>query len=125
MDAIDLLLYMPASFVCDKCNFQLEKATILAATGEIGVREGGEEPDNCPNDGDPMRRMTWKEAYENSAKHSHEMMLALIESVKLQSHYASLLNMHDGGKRREFTCPAEWIQRLIDCLINASAFIST
>ena len=33
MDAIDDLLYSPASFVCDKCGFCLEKRTIVAATG--------------------------------------------------------------------------------------------
>jgi hypothetical protein len=27
---------------------------------------------------------------------------SLEESVKLQSHYAMLLNMHDGGKRLQF-----------------------
>lgn len=36
---------------------------------------------------------------------------ALRESVKLQSHYAKLLNMHDGGLRKEFTM-TEWLDRL-------------
>ncbi len=40
-----------------------------------------------------------------------ETRSALEESVKLQSHYAELLNMHDGGKRRVFTAD-EWIARL-------------
>ena len=46
---------------------------------------------------------------------AHELMLVLIESVKLQSHYAALLNMHDGGERMQFSCPAEWIERLKVC----------
>ncbi len=37
---------------------------------------------------------------------------ALEESVKLQSHYAKLLNMHDGGRRLEFKDANEWRQRL-------------
>lgn len=37
---------------------------------------------------------------------------ALKESVQLQSHYAELLNMHDGGQRRSFNSPEEWMQRL-------------
>lgn len=41
-----------------------------------------------------------------------ELMRALIESVKLQSHYAMLLNMHDGGERHQFSSVAEWIERL-------------
>jgi len=37
---------------------------------------------------------------------------ALAESVKLQSHYASLLNMHDGGTRYTFDSPEAWVKRL-------------
>jgi hypothetical protein len=42
------------------------------------------------------------------------VMLALAASVGLQSHYAGLLNMYDGGKRRQFSNPDEYIQRLVD-----------
>jgi hypothetical protein len=37
---------------------------------------------------------------------------ALEESVKLQSHYAALLNDYDGGKRLTFASADEWIARL-------------
>ena len=42
------------------------------------------------------------------------LLLALVESLKLQSHYAELLNMHDGGERMGFATPADWIKRLIE-----------
>ena len=51
MDNIDALLYMPASFVCDECGFHLEKRTLIAQTGQVGIKKGGEEPEPCPNDG--------------------------------------------------------------------------
>lgn len=41
-----------------------------------------------------------------------ELRRALDESVKLQSHYASLLNQYDGGKRLLFKDSQEWMQRL-------------
>jgi hypothetical protein len=41
-----------------------------------------------------------------------ELQIALRESVKLQAHYAELLNMHDGGLRMIFPTPEEWIARL-------------
>ena len=41
-----------------------------------------------------------------------ELELALKESLKLQSHYANLLNMYDGGKRRGFLTVDSWIERL-------------
>lgn len=42
---------------------------------------------------------------------TEKIMNALTESVKLQSHYAELLNMHDGGKRMTFTAES-WIERM-------------
>lgn len=41
-----------------------------------------------------------------------EVWYALQESVKLQAHYAELLNMHDGGHRLIFLTPEEWLARL-------------
>lgn len=41
-----------------------------------------------------------------------EVKIALEESVKLQGHYADLLNMHDGGERMIFKSATEWIERL-------------
>lgn len=41
-----------------------------------------------------------------------ELRHGLDESVKLQAHYAELLNMHDGGERRAFKDADEWLRRL-------------
>ena len=41
-----------------------------------------------------------------------DIMEALTESVKLQSHYAKLLNMHDEGERMIFNSIDEWLERL-------------
>jgi hypothetical protein len=43
---------------------------------------------------------------------TYDLEVALHESVKLQSHYAELLNMHDGGHRITFRDAAAWIARL-------------
>lgn len=40
------------------------------------------------------------------------LTVALAHSVKLQSHYASLLNMHDGGERMCFESADDWLRRL-------------
>jgi hypothetical protein len=42
------------------------------------------------------------------------VLLALAASVALQSHYAGLLNMYDGGTRRQYSSPGAYIQHLID-----------
>jgi hypothetical protein len=44
-----------------------------------------------------------------------EVLEALEESVKLQSHYAGLLNQYDGGERRSFADGMAWILRLREC----------
>jgi hypothetical protein len=45
---------------------------------------------------------------------AEELYIALREALKLQKHYAELLNMHDGGQRRSevFATPETWIARL-------------
>lgn len=37
---------------------------------------------------------------------------AIDKSVQLQSHYAGLLNLHDGGGRRQFEDAHSWLVRL-------------
>ena len=41
-----------------------------------------------------------------------ELEIALKESLKLQTHYAALLNDYDGGQRRGFLNSEVWIARL-------------
>lgn len=43
-----------------------------------------------------------------------EIFDALYESIKLQSHYAKLLNQYDNGHRLSFVNAYSWIQRLRD-----------
>lgn len=43
------------------------------------------------------------------------MQVALEESVKFQSHYAKMLNTHDGGQRIGFSGCEEWIAQLREC----------
>ena len=41
-----------------------------------------------------------------------ELADALAKSLSLQSHYAHILNMYDGGQRRGFASNQEWLDRL-------------
>ena len=41
-----------------------------------------------------------------------QLRAALDESVKLQSHYAGLLNIYDGGQRMQFADREAWMARL-------------
>jgi len=44
--------------------------------------------------------------------YNDDLIIALEESLKLQAHYAALLNMYDGGERGIFNSTLEWIGRL-------------
>jgi len=41
-----------------------------------------------------------------------ELENALGESLRLQAHYAELLNLYDGGCRRKFVTIDSWLKRL-------------
>jgi len=43
-----------------------------------------------------------------------ELLIALKESLKLQAHYAKLLNEYDNGERVVFENVENWINRLRD-----------
>ena len=53
-------------------------------------------------------RLTKKQLRARVAK----LEAALQQSVGLQSHYAELLNMHDGGQRLAFENVEAWLDRL-------------
>lgn len=47
-----------------------------------------------------------------AARRTVRLKTALEESVKLQSHYAALLNSHDNGERLHFENADQWLERL-------------
>jgi hypothetical protein len=65
--------------------------------------------------GDPLRHKFYPVDSPDWAKDAEIARLtnALRESVRLQSHYATLLNTHDGGKRMRFSAES-WIARLAE-----------
>lgn len=75
--------------------------TSAPATGSETVRQ------LCPSHPNVDYRTAW-----GCPDCVRELRVALEESVKLQSHYADLLNMHDGGHRIGFKDAKAWIARL-------------
>lgn len=61
-----------------------------------------------------MKEFLIRQGEQNFFTHATESDLekALAESVKLQSHYAKLLNGYDGGERMQFDSHAAWMDRL-------------
>ncbi len=50
--------FVPGCWRCAKCNFELNKSVLYVKSGNIGPDLG--KPEACPNDGEPMQRVTWK-----------------------------------------------------------------
>jgi hypothetical protein len=64
-----------------------------------------------------LRRLQHSEAqlnalHEAALERTRKLAAALEESLKLQSHYAELLNIYDGGKRLQFATADQWLTRL-------------
>lgn len=51
--------YVPNMLRCAKCNFELERFTMNANTGAVGI--GTNAPDRCPNGCGPLWRVTWEQ----------------------------------------------------------------
>ncbi len=75
------------------------KSEAVAAIGQINF------------DRDEVRLMLWR-LYSRLKAENAIVQIGLDESVKLQSHYAELLNMHDGGQRICFKSANDWLERL-------------
>lgn len=103
--------YVPGRMVCDGCQFQLTTTIMNVATGGFGAPIAP-SPEPCPNGCGPLRSLTWRESDEQTTKNLMRVLEALEASVRLQSHYAQMLNMHDGGERLTFEHPTEWMNRL-------------
>ena len=54
----------------------------------------------------------WESVARSNFKRIDQLEEALKELVNLQSHYAKLLNMYDGGERLQFNNADEWVDRL-------------
>jgi len=113
------LAFIPGCFRCPKCQFQLSKTCINPNLEIIGTRAEDRQSEPCPNDGTMMVHVTYREQLEMCSDRlvqefmRYELLqTALTESLKLQSHYALLLNMYDGGTRLTFPSIEEWVERL-------------
>jgi hypothetical protein len=72
------LVYVPGSFHCPVCKFQLVKSVLYVKSGTIGVEHHCDE--KCPNDGTPMEPVTW----ESDAKQMAEVVPELARLRKLE-----------------------------------------
>lgn len=91
------LVYMPGDWVCDKCGFEQHNRTLHARDGQVSAPRL-EEIQTCPNDGQPMRRMTWKEGCESNYVAALRFMTDHDEVSKMARHIAQ----HGGPESRRF-----------------------
>lgn len=66
----DDAMYVPGTWVCPQCGFVQENLTLHALTGAVTVRADPALP--CPNDGEFMRRLTWRDHARELEKHIAE-----------------------------------------------------
>lgn len=78
---------------------------------EHGQSPGGDQAENAPRPQMALGARAVRKLLDMSPS-SDRIANALAESVKLQSHYAGLLNTYDGGRRQVFSTVDEWLARL-------------
>lgn len=77
-------IYVPGNWTCLKCGFALSQQTLSASTGEVGVTVAQVMQMNgeiCPNDGQPMRRTTWRERAASNQAWGESLMEDIIGAV--------------------------------------------
>lgn len=66
--------FLPGTYKCPMCDFVLSKNVISAVTGDVRVSNEA-HVETCPNDGQLMVGITYKEAY-------HDLMSVFKEAVQ-------------------------------------------
>lgn len=93
----------------DRCWMDDQKLYRVLGDGDLGDNHIGDKRamlENC-------KRFLDQRCAEGGPWATYaELEAALTLSLQLQSHYADLLNMRDGGERRQFKTPAEWLARI-------------
>jgi hypothetical protein len=73
-------LHVPGSWICRKCGFQQFKNYLYVKSGTIGPDMSRAEP--CPNDGEPMFQLTWKEHAEGMVKIANQQLQRALAAEK-------------------------------------------
>ena len=81
------LAYMPGVWRCPKCKFQLTKQTLSMVQGAVGTTEEDRQSEQCPNDGEWMVPVTYRETVAAFEKRCFEEM---DRSNKAESELAAL-----------------------------------
>jgi hypothetical protein len=84
-DVLDL--YVPGRLRCPTCKFELTKATLFAKSGQIGASKAEvyQESEPCPNDGEPMVRVTWREEADANREYATRLIDEIIEATGAKS----------------------------------------
>ncbi len=84
-DVLDV--YVPGRLRCPTCNFSLTKATIFVQSGQIGAskKEVYQESEPCPNDGEPMVRVTWREEADSNREYAERLITEIIDATGANS----------------------------------------
>jgi len=74
---IESEIFVPGEWVCPRCSFRLHRRVMSASDGSVGV-DTDPESEPCPNDGEQMQRLTWKQ----DAEEANRVALALMKELR-------------------------------------------
>jgi len=104
--------------VVEKRSFIIPKDATLT-WGRFDVREDGilGTIEVIPGTVEQVKKEKINKEFVN-LDYIEKLEKAIDESLKLQSHYAKLLNMYDEGERRQFKNRIEWMVRIDEVAKN-------
>lgn len=65
--------YVPGMWECPKCHFTLVRSFLNARDGTVSANDSLNDS-NCPNDGTPMERVTWKSFAKEMERRAEELV---------------------------------------------------
>lgn len=70
---------MPGAWICDRCNFVLQKSILFAGDGSVAA-DTSPLNEVCPNDGQLMRPLTWREVNKQYSEDNDKLRTQLAEA---------------------------------------------
>lgn len=76
MEADSSLVYVPGDWYCPMCGFRVHKRILNPVNLAIGI-DTSEVAEACPNDGEQLQPLTWKQDCEDANKVALNLMKQL------------------------------------------------
>ncbi len=65
---------IPGEWFCPKCFYRFHQRTLNAHTLQVGISSSHSEPDPCPNDGESLQPLSWRQDAEEANRAALDLL---------------------------------------------------